>query len=366
MSTPAMQARLESLVRRYEELTANLSSPSLVGNREAFAKASKEHSELAPVVEAYRRWQRTVRELAENEEMTRSGDKELADLAYEEVGRLRALLPAHEAELNVLLTPKDPHEGKAILLEIRAGTGGDEAALFAGDLFRMYSKYAANKGWRLEVLDASETEGGGYKEVVAMLDGSGVYRNLRWESGVHRVQRVPETEASGRKHTSTATVAVMPEVEEQEVDIRTDDLKVDTYRSGGAGGQHVNKTESAIRITHLPSGIVVTCQMERSQHKNRATAMKMLAAKLKDREREERESRISADRASQVGTGDRSERIRTYNFHEGRVSDHRIKLNLHRLPEIMDGDLDELLGALVSHYQAEALKAGEGEAARSP
>ena len=358
MSTPATQARLEALARRYEELTANLGSPSLVGNRDAFAKASKEHSELAPIVEAYRRWQKATRELAENEEMAKGSDKDLADLAYEEVGRLRQMLPAIEAELQVLLTPKDPHEGKSIILEVRAGTGGDEAALFAGDLFRMYSKYAANKGWRVELLDANETEGGGFKEVSAMLHGSSVYRQLRWESGVHRVQRVPETEASGRKHTSTATVAVMPEVEVEEVNIRTEDLKVDTYRSGGAGGQHVNKTESAIRITHMPSGIVVACQMERSQHKNRATAMKMLAAKLKNREREERESKIAADRSSQVGTGDRSERIRTYNFHEGRVSDHRIKLNLHQLPEIMNGDLDELLGALVSHYSAEALKAG--------
>ena len=357
MSTPSMNARLESLARRYDELTASLGSPQLVGNRDAFAKASKEHSELGPVVEAYRRYQRTQRELAENEEMAKGTDKDLADLAYEEVGRLRALLPQIEAELQVLLTPKDPHEGKAVLLEVRAGTGGDEAALFAGDLFRMYSKYAMRRGWKLELLDASETEGGGFKEVVAMLDGPGVYRQLRWESGVHRVQRVPETEASGRKHTSTATVAVMPEVEEQDVNIRTEDLKVDTYRASGAGGQHVNKTESAIRITHIPSGIIVACQLERSQHKNRATAMKMLAAKLKEREREERESKIATDRASQVGTGDRSERIRTYNFHEGRVSDHRIKLNLHRLPEIMDGDLDELVGALVAHYQAEALKA---------
>lgn len=355
-----MQSRLEALVKRYEELTASLGSQQLVGNRDAFAKASKEHAELAPVVEAFRRYEKAKRELADNEELAKGSDRDIADLAYEEVGRLRGRLPEIEKELEVLLTPKDPHEGKAVILEVRAGTGGDEAALFAGDLFRMYSKYAAKKGWRVELLDASETEGGGFKEVAAMLSGPGVYRTLRWESGVHRVQRVPETEASGRKHTSTATVAVMPEVEEQEVNIRTEDLKVDTYRAGGAGGQHVNKTESAIRITHVPSGIVVACQMERSQHKNRATAMKMLAAKLKEREREERESKIASDRSSQVGTGDRSERIRTYNFHEGRVSDHRIKLNLHRLPEIMDGELDELVGALITHYQAEALKAGDG------
>ena len=363
MSTPATQARLEALARRYEELTANLSSPQLLGDRDGFAKASKEQAELAPVVDAFRRWQKVVADIAENETLAKGPDKELADLAYEEVGRLRREREAVEKELEVLLTPKDPYEGKPVILEIRAGTGGDEAALFAGDLYRMYAKYAGRRGWRMEMMDASETEGGGFKEVVATLDGPGVYRQLRWESGVHRVQRVPETEASGRKHTSTATVAVLPEVEEQDVDIRTEDLKVDTYRASGAGGQHVNKTESAIRITHVPSGIVVACQMERSQHKNRATAMKMLAAKLKDREREERESKIASDRASQVGTGDRSERIRTYNFHEGRVSDHRIKLNLHKLPAIMDGDLDELLGALVTHYQAEALKAGDGKGA---
>jgi peptide chain release factor 1 len=354
-----MEQRLQALERRYEELAARLGTAEVIANREELARTGKEHSELTPVVEAFRRWKKIVRELADNEEMAKGSDKELADMAYEEVGRLRTERDGVEKELAVLLTPKDPYEGKTVILEIRAGTGGDEAALFAGDLFRMYGKYAAQKGWKVDVVDASDTGGGGYKEVVAEIQGRDVYRQLRWESGVHRVQRVPETEASGRKHTSTATVAVMPEVEEQEVDIRTEDLKIDTYRSGGAGGQHVNKTESAIRITHMPSGIVVACQMERSQHKNRATAMKMLASKLKEKEREERENAVAADRKGQVGTGDRSERIRTYNFHEGRVTDHRIKLSLHRLPEIMDGDLDELLTAIINHYQAEALKGGE-------
>ncbi len=356
-----MQDRLQAIAKKYEELSARLASPDLVANREEFARTAKEHNDLAPIVEAFRRHEKLARELAENEELARSPDKELAALAYDEVGRLRAEREEVEQELARLLTPKDPYEGKTVILEVRAGTGGDEAALFAGDLFRMYSKYAAAKGWKLEMVDCHETEGGGFKEVVATIVGRDVYRQLRWESGVHRVQRVPETEASGRKHTSTATVAVMPEVEEQEVNIRTEDLKVDTYRSGGAGGQHVNKTESAIRITHLPSGIVVSCQMERSQHKNRATAMKMLATKLKAREREEREQAIASDRKGQVGTGDRSERIRTYNFHEGRVTDHRIKLSLHRLPEVMDGDLDELLTAVINHYQAEALKGGEAQ-----
>ncbi len=359
-----MNARLQALEKRYEELAARLGTQDILANRDEFAKASKEYSELGPIIEAYRRWKKLSSEVEENEEMAKGADKELAALAYDEVPRLKEERARVEKELEVLLTPKDPYQGRTVILEIRAGTGGDEAALFAGDLFRMYSKYAATKGWRVEIVDAHDTEGGGFKEVVATIDGPDVYRQLRWESGVHRVQRVPETEASGRKHTSTATVAVMPEVDEQEVVIRTEDLKVDTYRAQGAGGQHVNKTESAIRITHLPSGIVVACQMERSQHKNRATAMKMLAAKLKDREREERESKIASDRKEQVGTGDRSERIRTYNFHEGRVTDHRIKLSIHRLPEIMDGNLDELLGALVTHYQAEALKS-QGQEARA-
>ena len=358
-----MLDRLTGIERKYDELTAQLSQPALLENRELFAKKAKEQSELAPIVDAFRRFKRVEQEIADNEEMSRGGDRDLAAMAEEEIRRLKGERTAIEEELKVLLTPKDPYEGRTVLLEIRAGTGGDEAALFAGDLLRMYSKYAAQRGWTVQVVDAHETEGGGFKEVVATIDGRDVYRQLRWESGVHRVQRVPETEASGRKHTSTATVAVMPEVEEQEVSIRSEDLKVDTYRSSGAGGQHVNKTESAIRITHVPSGIVVACQMERSQHKNRATAMKMLAAKLKDREREERESKIATDRKEQVGTGDRSERIRTYNFHEGRVTDHRIKLSIHRLPEIMDGDLDELLRALINHYQAEALKNGDSSGA---
>ena len=362
-SLPGMQDRLASLEKRYEELAARMTSPDLLANKDELARTAKEHSELGPIVDAYRRWKKTVAELDESEQLASGPDKELAEMAREELKRLKEARDAQEKELAVLLTPKDPYEGKTVLLEVRAGTGGDEAALFAGDLLRMYQKYAARKGWRFDVVDAHDTEGGGFKEVVAELNGPDVFRQLRHESGVHRVQRVPETEASGRKHTSTATVAVMPEVEEQEVNIRTEDLKVDTYRSGGAGGQHVNKTESAIRITHIPSGIVVACQMERSQHKNRHTAMKMLATKLKEREREERESAIASDRKTQVGTGDRSERIRTYNFHEGRVTDHRIKLSLHQLPAILDGDLDALLTALVNHYQAEALRAGDGKGA---
>ena len=354
-----MQDRLAQIERRYEELSARLGQADVIADRELFAKLAKEHNDLNALVDAFRRWKKIVAELAENDEMAKGSDKELADMAYEEIGRLRKEKDSVEAELAVLLTPKDPFEGKTVILEIRAGTGGDEAALFAGDLFKMYSKYAAQRGWRLEIQDEHDTEGGGYKEIVATIEGGNVYRQLRHESGVHRVQRVPETEASGRKHTSTATVAVMPEVEEEEVNIRTEDLKVDTYRAQGAGGQHVNKTESAIRITHMPSGIVVACQAERSQHKNRAKAMKMLAAKLKEKEREERESAIASDRKGQVGTGDRSERIRTYNFHEGRITDHRIKESWYRLAEMMEGDIDIMLTAVINHYMAEALKGGE-------
>ena len=360
-----MNDRLAQIERRYEELGLSLGQPNVINDREQFTKLAKEHNDLGPVVEAYRRWKKLDAELKENEELAGGEDKELAALAREEVPRLKEARAALEEELKVLLLPKDPYEGRTVILEIRAGTGGDEAALFAGDLFRMYSKYAARNGWKVEIQDVSETDGGGYKEIVATIDGRDVYRKLRWESGVHRVQRVPETEASGRKHTSTATVAVLPEVEEQEVNIKESDLKVDTYRAGGAGGQHVNKTESAIRITHIPSGIIVACQAERSQHKNRAKAMKMLATKLKAAERENRESAMASDRKSQVGTGDRSERIRTYNFHEGRITDHRIKESWYRLAEMMEGDIEEMLTTVANQFQAEALQRGEaGEAAR--
>ena len=326
-------------------------------------RLSKEHAELRPVAEAVLGLERVLGELPELEEMAASGDPEMAGLAHEELSGLKERLPELERQVALLLAPKDRDENASAILEVRAGTGGDEAALFAGDLFRMYQRYAQTRGWKVEVESASEGEMGGYKEIIASINGDGVFGRLKFESGVHRVQRVPDTEAQGRIHTSAATVAVLPEPEEIDIDIRDQDLRIDTYRSSGAGGQHVNKTDSAVRITHLPSGIVVTSS-EKSQHQNRARAMKALQVKLYDQQRAAADSARSDARKAQVGSGDRSERIRTYNYPQGRVTDHRINLTLYNLPKIMEGEaLDDVIEPLIAEDQAARLAALEEELA---
>ncbi|HOC81568.1 MAG TPA: peptide chain release factor 1, partial [Synergistales bacterium] len=308
----------------------------------------------------YREYRNTRSRLEEARELTHSGDPELSELAREETRELEPKMEELESSLQVLLLPKDPNDDKSVIVEIRAGTGGEEAALFAGDLFRMYSLFAESNGWGIEVLNTNETGIGGYKEVVFRIDGQGAYSQLKFESGVHRVQRVPVTESSGRIHTSTATVAVLPEAEDVDVEVRQEDLKIDTYRASGAGGQHVNMTDSAVRITHLPTGLVVTCQDERSQIKNRIRAMNFLRAKLYDLELRQQQEKMAAERKGQVGTGERSERIRTYNFPQNRVTDHRIGLTLHRLDSMLEGDLQEMISALVMADQAEKLRSMEG------
>lgn len=350
-----MFEKFDWMLARYQELSEAVSQPEIIADQARWQRLLKEHAALEPAVEAYRAYQKTLSDLAEAREMLSQPD--MAELAQDEVNRLEAEKQRQEYELRLLLLPKDPDADKNVVMEIRQGAGGDEAALFAGDLFRMYSMYADSKGWKTEVLNLNEIGIGGIKEVTFMINGEGAYSRLKFESGVHRVQRVPETESSGRIHTSTVTVAVLPEVDEVEVEINPDDLEIDTYRSSGAGGQHINKTESAIRITHKPTGMVVTCQDERSQHKNREAAMRMLRSRLYDKMEQERNAAIAADRKSQVGTGDRSERIRTYNFPQGRVTDHRIGLTLYKLDQFMNGDLDEVIDALITTDQSEKLKA---------
>ncbi len=341
---------LSKLLNRFDELQALMSES---GSGSKFAELGREYSELEPVVQEIQSLRRAREELDGARALLDSGDPEMRSLAEEEVHRLKAEVEEKEERVRISLIPKDEADSKNAILEVRAGTGGEEAALFAADLFRMYERYAAIKGWKFEVMDVNETGLGGFKEAIANISGRSVFARLKFESGVHRVQRVPDTEASGRIHTSAATVAVMPEAEEVDVQINTDDLRVDTYRAQGAGGQHVNKTESAVRITHLPTGIVAQCQDEKSQHKNRAKAMKMLMAKLYDMQRQEQESKRAADRRSKVGSGDRSERIRTYNFPQSRVTDHRINLTLYTLSEVMNGEgLDEVVDALTSEDQA--------------
>jgi len=325
-------------------------------------RLAKEHAELRPVAEAVQKLSRARAETSELEAMAAGSDPEMAALAREELEALHGSLPDLEREVALLLAPRDRDENASVILEVRAGTGGDEAALFAGDLFRMYQRYAATRGWRVEVDSVSEGDAGGYKEIVAEISGEGVFGRLKFESGVHRVQRVPDTEAQGRIHTSAATVAVLPAPEDVEIEINDADLRIDTYRSSGAGGQHVNKTDSAVRITHLPTGIVVTSS-EKSQHQNRAKAMKVLQARLYDMQRTAADTARSEARKSQVGSGDRSERIRTYNFPQGRVTDHRINLTLYNLPKVIEGDLDELLDALIAEDQAARLASLEEELA---
>jgi peptide chain release factor 1 len=347
--------KIEELERRYQELEALLSDPSVISNQPEFRKFSREHSDLSQLVAAYRRWRKVVDEIKDNQEML--SDPDMKEMAEEELKSLEGEKDQLEADIQLLLLPKDPNDNKSVILEIRAGTGGDESALFSGDLFRMYSRFADANRWKVEMISCSESERGGYKEVIASVEGEGVYAKLKYESGTHRVQRVPETEAQGRIHTSACTVAIMAEAEDVDIDIRPDDLKIDVYRSSGAGGQHVNTTDSAVRITHLPTGTVVACQEERSQIKNRAKAMKVLKTRIMDNIIQEQNSKLAADRKQQVGSGDRSERIRTYNFPQGRMTDHRIGLTLYRLDSIMAGDMGEIADALRAHYQMEALKA---------
>ncbi|HYF22744.1 MAG TPA: peptide chain release factor 1 [Caulobacteraceae bacterium] len=353
------QARLDQVLDRFHQVEARMGA-GLDGAE--IVRLSKEHAELKPVADAVAALIRARAELGELEEMARAGDPEMAALARDELDALRDRLPSLERDVALLLAPKDKDEQASAILEVRAGTGGDEAALFAGDLFRMYQRYAQGRGWRVEVDSVSEGEMGGYKEIIASITGEGVFGRLKFESGVHRVQRVPATEAQGRIHTSAATVAVLPEAEDVEIEIADADLRIDTYRSSGAGGQHVNKTDSAVRITHLPTGIVVTSS-EKSQHQNRAKAMKVLKARLYDQQRQALDTARAEARKSQVGSGDRSERIRTYNFPQGRVSDHRINLTLYNLPQLIEGDLDPLLDALIAEDQAARLAALEDELA---
>lgn len=351
-----MRNRLEQLAHRLIEVDALLADPESASDMERFRKLSRERAELEPVVEAFKAFQRTEDDLAAAQEML--ADPEMRDMAEEEIKAGKARVETLEAELQVLLLPRDPDDGRSLFLEIRAGTGGDESALFSGDLLRMYTRYAEQRGWRVELMSESPSELGGYKEVIARIDGDGAYGRLKFESGAHRVQRVPATEAQGRIHTSACTVAVMPEADEMgEIVINPNDIRIDTFRASGAGGQHINKTDSAVRITHLPTGLVVECQDDRSQHRNKDKAMQVLAARLKDKEARERQSKEAAERKSLVGSGDRSERIRTYNFPQGRVTDHRINLTLYKLQQVMEGDLDELTGALIAEHQAEQLAA---------
>ncbi|WP_411726577.1 peptide chain release factor 1 [Methyloglobulus sp.] len=353
---PSIQHKLESLCERYDEIEALLSEPETQNNQNKFRALSQEYAQITPLVECYKKRAAALAQKASGLEMADDSDLELRELAKEEVAEAEHAISDLEHELQVLLLPKDPNDNRNIYLEIRAGTGGDEAAIFSGDLSRMYQRYAERKGWQTEIINESLGEHGGYKEVILRVSGCDVYSQLKFESGTHRVQRVPETESQGRIHTSACTVAIMPEVEEVDaIDINPADLKVDTYRSSGAGGQHVNKTESAIRITHLPSGVVVECQDERSQHKNRARAMSLLASRLLSAEQEKHHAEQSATRKLQVGSGDRSERIRTYNYPQGRLTDHRINLTLYKLEDILQGGLEHVVQPLVSEHQAELL-----------
>lgn len=336
--------KLESVEKRYEELNEKIADPEVIANQSEWQKLMKEHADIAEIVEKYREYKKVVSTIEELKELL--NDKEMHDLAQMELDEAREKLPKIEEALKLLLVPKDPNDDKNVIVEIRGGAGGEESSLFAADLYRMYSMYAEKKRWKLEVMNLNETELGGIKEITFMITGKGAYSRLKFESGVHRVQRVPETETSGRIHTSTATVAVLPEVDEVEVEINPTDLKVDTYRASGAGGQHVNKTESAIRITHIPTGVIVECQTERSQIQNRETAMSMLRSKLYEAQLEKQRSEQASARKNQVGTGDRSEKIRTYNFPQGRITDHRIGLSLFRVDDFMNGGLDEMLDAL--------------------
>ncbi|MDD5365147.1 MAG: peptide chain release factor 1 [Gallionellaceae bacterium] len=357
---PTLLGKLDQLDQRLEEVGRLLASPEATANLDQYRKLNREHAEIGPVVERYRAYRQVEADQAAAAEML--ADPEMRELAEQEIADGQARLAELDGELQILLLPRDPNDERNLFLEIRAGTGGNESALFAGALFRMYARYAERQRWKLEILSESEGEVGGYKEIICRIVGQGAYSKLKFESGGHRVQRVPETESQGRIHTSACTVAVMPEADElEEININPADLRIDTFRASGAGGQHINKTDSAVRITHLPSGLVVECQDGRSQHQNKAQAMQVLAARLKDRQEREAHAKEANQRKSLIGTGDRSDRIRTYNFPQGRITDHRINLTLYKIDAVMDGDLDELVAALTAEHQADQLAALAGE-----
>lgn len=355
-----MFAKLENYKQKYLELEQELSDPAIFQDQDLYKKTTKAHADLREIVQLYDAYTDLNTRIEENKELLHDSDPDIREMAQEEIKEIEEELPKVEQQIKVLLLPTDPLDEKNIVLEIRAGTGGDEASIFAGDLFRMYCRYAEIMKWKVEIISESSSETGGYKEVVAIITGDRVYSRLKYESGTHRVQRVPETESQGRIHTSAATVAVMAEASEVEIDLKSEDIRVDVYRASGAGGQHVNKTESAVRLTHIPTGVVVTCQDEKSQHKNKARAMKVLASRILQAEQDKAHNEQAAERKSQVGSGDRSERIRTYNFPQGRLTDHRINLTLYSLERVMEGEITGIIDALVSHAQAEALK-GQSE-----
>ena len=352
-----MFKKLDGVEKRYDELTEKISDPAIIADNENWTKYMKEHASISEIVETYREYKKCNQSIEDAKEML--NDAEMSDLAQLELDENREKIVQLEEKLKVLLLPKDPNDEKNVIIEIRGGAGGEEAALFAADLFRMYTMYAERKRWKIEILNMNETGIGGIKEVSFLLSGKGAYSRLKFESGVHRVQRVPDTESSGRIHTSTVTVAVLPELEDVEVEINDDDLRIDTYRASGAGGQHVNKTSSAIRITHNPTGIVVECQNERSQIQNRESAMKMLRSRLYDKQLQEQNSKYAQDRKSQVGSGDRSEKIRTYNYPQGRITDHRINFSIYQMEDFLNGNLDEMIDALNANDMANKLKSGE-------
>ncbi|HWP47962.1 MAG TPA: peptide chain release factor 1 [Candidatus Limnocylindrales bacterium] len=352
-----MFEKLKALEEKYEELTKLLSDPKIIAQQDKFRSYAKSHAELSEIVETYRKYQKVLREIEEARELIKNEkDREMRELAEGELKSLELKREDLERQLKILMLPKDPNDEKNIFLEIRAGTGGDEASLFAADLFRMYTKYAESKNWKVEIMSQSPSEVGGFKEIIALIEGKGAYSRLKFESGVHRVQRVPVTEASGRIHTSTATVAVLPEADEIEVEIDPNDIRIDVFRSSGPGGQSVNTTDSAVRVTHIPTGIVISCQDEKSQHKNKAKALRILRARLLDKLQQEQQDKISQSRKSQIGSGDRSERIRTYNFPQNRITDHRINFTTHNMDKILNGELDEIIDPLIAYYQSEQLK----------
>ncbi len=352
-----MFAKLESLEKRYEELEQNMADPAVLSDPEQYRKIAKARADVEPVVLAFREYRDLQKQLEENKELLSDEDHEIREMAQEEIHRIEKELPEREHKLRLMLLPPDPLDEKNTVLEVRAGTGGEEAALFAADLFHMYCRYAELQHWKVEIISEMPTDNGGYKEVIALISGDKVYSRLKFESGTHRVQRVPATESQGRIHTSAATVAIMPEAEEVDLDLKPEDLRFDVYRSSGPGGQSVNTTDSAVRVTHIPTGLVVCCQDEKSQHKNKAKGLKILCSRLLQMKQDEQNAALADQRRAQVGTGDRSERIRTYNFPQGRVTDHRINLTLYSLGKVLEGEIQELVDALVTHAQTEALKA---------